>query len=38
VSVCTQLALSLVPGTYKLAVVNVNGTSNEVSFEVTASK
>lgn len=38
VSVCTQQALSLVPGTYMLAVVNVNGTSNEVSFEVTASK
>ena len=34
--VCTQQVQVLAPGTYKLAVVNVNGTSNEVAFEVTA--
>jgi hypothetical protein len=38
VSVCTQQALPLTAGIYKLAVVNANGTSNELSFEVTASK
>jgi hypothetical protein len=36
VAVCTQQALPVTAGTYKLAVVNVNGTSNELTFEVTA--
>jgi hypothetical protein len=38
VAVCSQQAIVLTAGTYKLAVVNANGASNEVSFEVTASK
>ena len=33
-STCTQQAIVLTAGTYKLAVVNANGTSNEVSLQV----
>jgi len=33
-AVCTQQALPLTAGTYKLAVVNVNGTSNELVLQV----
>jgi hypothetical protein len=34
VSLCTQQAIVLTAGSYKLAVVNVNGTSNEVALQV----
>ena len=34
--VCVALALPMAPGTYKLSVVNANGTSNQVSFQVIA--
>jgi hypothetical protein len=33
-AVCTQQAIALTAGAYKLAVVNANGTSNEVSLQV----
>jgi hypothetical protein len=32
--VCVALALPMAPGDYKLSVINANGTSNQVSFQV----
>ena len=34
--VCIALALLLTPGTYQVAVLNANGTSNELSLQVVA--
>lgn len=33
---CVALALALTPGSYKVSVINANGTSNEVSLQVVA--
>ncbi len=34
--VCVALALPMAPGSYKLSVINANGTSNQVAFKVFA--
>ena len=34
--VCTALALPMAPGTYKVSVINGNGASNAVAFQVIA--
>jgi hypothetical protein len=32
--ICVALALAMAPGDYKVSVLNANGTSNDVSFQV----
>ena len=32
--ICVALALPMAPGDYKVSVVNANGTSNDISFQV----